>query len=389
MHNNSSASFDKIAALIVAAGRGTRVGSGDTPKQYRLLHGKMVLTQTLLCFQDFPTICVVIHPDDQNLFDQCLQALPKGFPPVQSVIGGATRSLSVAAGLDYLQNSTPKYVLIHDAARPFLKSRTIQNVLDGLENHQACVPCLPITDAVKTRDGTAVDRSSIVKVQTPQGFHFAAIHNAFAKRDAEKDYADDIEIAKEFGLSITMCDGDPMNSKLTFAADFDQNTPMISVTGSGYDVHRICEGKTLWLGGVEIEAGFSLLGHSDADVALHAITDAVLGAIAEGDIGDHFPPSDDQWKNARSDVFLKHAIDLTKQKSAMLDHVDVTIICEQPKIKPHREAIRQTLSDLCKLPLSRISVKATTTEKLGFTGRGEGISASAVVSVRIPQGTPS
>ncbi|MBL4870237.1 MAG: 2-C-methyl-D-erythritol 2,4-cyclodiphosphate synthase, partial [Robiginitomaculum sp.] len=253
-----------------------------------------------------------------------------------------------------------------------------------LKTRKAVAPALPIVDALKTLDGEAVDREKIVRVQTPQGFHYQDILRAYLSIEVTDSYADDIELAKHNGICVKMCQGDETNIKLTYEQDFMQNMPMINISGSGFDVHRICAGKTLFLCGVEIEAGFSLKGHSDADVALHALTDALLGAIAEGDIGDHFPPTNPKWKGVRSDVFLSHAATLLSAKNGILDHVDITIICEQPKISPHKLAMRKHIAKLLDLPLERVSVKATTTEGLGYTGRGEGISATAQVNIRIP-----
>ncbi|PHR93416.1 MAG: bifunctional 2-C-methyl-D-erythritol 4-phosphate cytidylyltransferase/2-C-methyl-D-erythritol 2,4-cyclodiphosphate synthase [Robiginitomaculum sp.] len=372
--------MEKIAVLIVAAGRGNRA-PGDAPKQYRQIAGETVLTKTLKCFAKFPHIMVVIHPDDQDLYEDAVSGLSLN---IQTVHGGATRTNSVKAGLNALSAHAPKYVLIHDAARPFLQDRIIQNVIDGLSTHQACVPALPIVDALKTLDGETVDRDSVMRVQTPQGFRFDDIYKAYQDLPKSVNCADDIEIAKRNGHSIKMCEGDESNIKLTYERDFMQKTDTISVTGSGYDVHQICQGTSLWLCGIEIEAGFSLKGHSDADVGLHALTDAILGAIAAGDIGDHFPPTDPKWKGASSDIFLRHAKELVDAQGGNLDHVDVTLICEKPKIKPHREAMRAKIAEILDMPIRRISVKATTTEGLGFTGRAEGIAASAIVSLRIP-----
>ena len=380
VHNISSHEYNKYAVLIVAAGRGNRA-PGDIPKQYREINGEIVLRKTLKCFSKFANIIVVIHPDDKTLFDAATKGLSQN---IASVHGGNSRTQSVKAGMLALANTAPDFVLIHDAARPFLTQTVIKNVMLSLQTHQATAPSLPIVDAIKTLDGGAVDRNKVVRVQTPQGFDYKAITKAYDNIVATDGFADDIELAKHAGLSINMCTGDEGNIKLTYEHDFIQRTDMINVTGSGFDVHQICTGKTLFLCGVAIDAGFSLKGHSDADVGLHALTDAILGAICEGDIGDHFPPSDDKWKNVNSGIFLKHAVNLLRQKNAILDHVDITLICEQPKIKPHRQAIRENLSSLLGISLSRVSLKATTTEGLGFTGRGEGIAAQAVVSVRIP-----
>lgn len=380
MHNISSPNNAKIAALIVAAGRGHRAGTG-LPKQYRELGGEMVLTRTLKCFAEYAPIVVAIHPDDEELFTQACTSISAD---ITSVSGGATRTASVKAGLEALRAHAPDIVLIHDAARPFLSTETIDNVVQTLTEHPAAVPALPIVDAVKTLDGTPVDRDQLRRVQTPQGFHFEEIMQAYGNISGGADFADDIEVARQAGMSIGFCEGDPKNIKLTFEDDFMATQNMISITGSGYDVHQICAGTSLFLCGVEIEAGFSLKGHSDADVGLHALTDALLGAISAGDIGDHFPPSDAKWKGVNSILFLEHAAKLVRAEDAIIDHVDVTLICEKPKVKPHRGAMRAKIAQTLNLPINRVSVKATTTEGLGFTGRGEGIAASATASIRIP-----
>ncbi|MCF6274961.1 MAG: bifunctional 2-C-methyl-D-erythritol 4-phosphate cytidylyltransferase/2-C-methyl-D-erythritol 2,4-cyclodiphosphate synthase [Robiginitomaculum sp.] len=384
MHNNSSRKNAKIAVLIVAAGRGRRANSGTgsgLPKQYRALDGQMVLTKTLNCFNGFAPIVVAIHPDDEELFAQACDNVDGGIIPVH---GGATRTASVKAGLDALQSHAPDIVLIHDGARPFLSTSVIDNVVQALEDNTAAVPTLPIVDAVKTLDGSSVDRDQLRRVQTPQGFYYADILRAYANLPDGADFADDIEVAQLAGMSIGFCQGDLDNIKLTFADDF-MSKNMISITGSGYDVHQTCEGKSLFLCGIEIEADFSLKGHSDADVGLHALTDALLGTICAGDIGDHFPPTDAKWKGVNSVVFLEHAANLVRKQGGIIDHVDVTLICEQPKIKPHRQAMRTKIAETLNLPIGRVSVKATTTEGLGFTGRGEGIAASATASIRVPE----
>jgi len=388
LHNISSLKNPKIAVLIVAAGRGLRASTGadgGLPKQYRDLGGQMVLTKTLKCFAEFKHIVVAIHKDDRILFEQ---ACENSGGDIKSVTGGKTRTASVKAGLEALRTYAPDIVLIHDAARPYLAIETISNVVTVLKDSSAAVPALPIVDAVKSLDGQPVDREQLRCVQTPQGFHYDKIIAAYAGIADGADFADDIEVARQAGMSIEFCTGDPNNIKLTFEDDFMRTENMISVTGSGYDVHRICPntntGKKLSLCGVQIDAGFSLEGHSDADVGLHALTDALLGTICAGDIGDHFPPSDEKWKGANSTVFLKHATDLVREKNAIIDHVDVTLICEKPKIKPHRAAMRAKIAETLGIPMSRVSVKATTTEGLGFTGRGEGIAATATASIRVP-----
>ncbi len=382
MHNNSSQKSTQIAVIIVAAGRGRRAGAG-LPKQYRDLNGQMVLSRTLKCFAGYDgPIVAAIHRDDRLLFEQACVGIKSD---IQYVIGGKTRTASVKAALAALRPHAPDIVLIHDGARPFLRSQTIEAVLNGLHDHTAVVPALPIVDAVKTLDGTSVNRDDLRRVQTPQGFHFSKIMQAYEKIGNNADFADDIEVAKNAGLSIGFCQGDQENIKLTWEEDFMTVPPMISRVGSGYDVHKICPGSSLFLCGVQIDAGFSLLGHSDADVGLHALTDALLATIAAGDIGDHFPPSDPKWKGENSTVFLRHAAQLIADQGAIIDHVDITLICEQPKIKPHRDEMRARIAEILNIKLANVSVKATTTEGLGSLGRGEGIAAQAIASVRSPR----
>ena len=380
MHNNSSPLNKKIAILIVAAGRGHRAAT-TLPKQYETLNGQMVLTQTLRRFEAYGTIIVAIHPDDEYLFNQAIEGLNGN---IISVIGGATRTASVKAGLKILEAENPDYVLIHDAARPFVSTDIIDGVIERLETHPAAVPVLPIVDALKTKDGDTLDRNKIVRAQTPQGFHYAKILKAYDTLDPERSFADDIEVARHAGLDIGMCAGDEANIKLTYAQDFKQKAAMITITGNGFDVHRICDGNTLHLCGVELDAGFSLKGHSDADVGLHAITDALYGALSAGDIGDHFPPTDAKWRGVNSDIFLAHAKDMVTGRGGIIDHIDVTLICERPKIKPYRQEMRQRIAGILDISINRISVKATTTEGLGYTGRGEGIAAQASATIRLP-----
>jgi 2-C-methyl-D-erythritol 4-phosphate cytidylyltransferase/2-C-methyl-D-erythritol 2,4-cyclodiphosphate synthase len=363
----------KTAVLIVAAGRGERAG-GEIPKQYQKICGEPVLRKTIKCFasrKDIDSIVVAIHPDDLNLFEATIRGLTN---KIDFVIGKNTRTGSVHAGLKALIKSNPDIVLIHDAARPFVSS----NIIDA---------GIPVVDALKTVMGIAVKRDNLFRAQTPQGFHFVKILAAFDALDADESYTDDIEVGRQAGLSIGFCEGSEDNFKLTHPEDFkraERDNTMISVTGTGYDVHKICDGDALWLCGVEIPAGFALEGHSDADVGLHALTDALLGAISAGDIGDHFPPSDPKWKGAASYKFLEHAGNLVIENYGIIDHVDVTLICEAPKVKPHRVAMRTRIAEILNIAVDRVSVKATTTEGLGFTGRGEGIAAQAVANVRVP-----
>ena len=365
----------RIAQILVAAGKGARakgVRGDDLPKQYRLIGGKAVLRRTLEATQADPRITetiVVIAEDDPYISE-----LISDFENIRTVTGGATRTASVKAGLAALTDSPPDLVLIHDGARPFVTLDVIGGVIEGLVKAHAAVPTLPIPDALKSLDGASIDREGLRRVQTPQGFHFDKIWPAFQALEEDASFADDIEVAQAAGLDIAFTEGDANNFKVTYPEDFAKAEAMLTTetyiaTGTGFDVHRYTEGDVMWLCGVPIECGFTLLGHSDADVGLHALTDAILGAIAHGDIGDHFPPSDPKWKGANSDKFLLYAMEQVHARGGQIQHVDVTLICEKPKIKPHREAMRARIAELCALPLTRVSVKATTTEKLGFTGR--------------------
>ena len=375
-----------IAQIIVAAGKGARIG-GDVPKQYRLIGGKAVLRRTIEATLAEPRIAettVVVAEDDPYIAD-----LISDLDNVRAVTGGATRTASVKAGLVALADNPPDLVIIHDGARPFVSPDVIGGVIDMLADLPAVVPALGMVDSCKSWEGDDIDRDQILRVQTPQGFHYEKILKAFNEIEGSDSFTDDIAVAYRGNLSIGFSQGEERNFKVTYPEDFAKAEAMLTTdtyiaTGTGFDVHRFTEGDVMWLCGVPIECGFTLLGHSDADAGLHALTDAILGAIAHGDIGDHFPPSDPKWKGARSDKFLLYAIEKLKECSGELQHVDVTLICEKPKIKPHREAMREKVAELCGLPLTRVSVKATTTEKLGFTGRGEGLAAQAAATVKLP-----
>ena len=379
-----------IAQILVAAGKGERAG-GALPKQYQTIGGKAVLRRTIEAMLSEPRITqtiIVVAKDDPHI-----AALIKDLDNVRTVTGGASRTASVKAGLTALQSNPPDLVLIHDGARPFVTPALIGGVIDALITHPAAVPALPIPDALKSLNGDSVDREQLRRVQTPQGFHYDKIWSAFAALPDGASFADDIEVAYAAGLDIAFTAGDANNFKVTYPEDFakantmlnsDTHTETYIATGTGFDVHRYAKGDILWLCGIPIECGFTLLGHSDADAGLHALTDAILGALAHGDIGDHFPPSDPKWKGASSDKFLIYAIEQIAERGGHLQHVDVTLICEKPKVKPHREAMRAKIAELCRLPLTRVSVKATTTEKLGFTGRGEGLAAQAAATIKLP-----
>jgi len=369
-------------ALIVAAGRGERAGL-DKPKQFALLGGVAVIARAVDAFGEMP-VFVVIGEGQRALLDEALA----GRSVAGVVTGGAERQDSVRLGLEAIGSADR--VLFHDAARAFLPQAVIARLLTALDTHDGAVPVLPIADSVARGDdvlGDAVDRSGLVRVQTPQAFRFDAImtsHRAWRGAPA----TDDAQVARAAGYMVAMVPGDPMLEKLTVADDFAATSRrlMISRSASGFDVHRLEAGEKLWLGGVRIPHDKGLSGHSDADVALHAITDAVLGCIGAGDIGSHFPPSDVQWRGASSDRFLDHAAAMVAARGGIIDFIDLTIICEAPKIGPYRDAMRAKIADILKVPVSSISVKATTTERLGFTGRGEGIAAQAIATVRLPEG---
>lgn len=378
-----------IAALIVAAGRGTRLGSG-IPKQYQPLAGEMVLTRTLRAFAAEPRVrrIVVVHyPDDSGLLAEALAAVPC---PVTTVPGGATRDASVRAGLAALPDDVDA-VLIHDAARPLVRPETIAQVIEALASHDGAAPGLPVLDALWQGDKTVEasrSRCALFRAQTPQGFHLAAIRAAHAAHPGGA--ADDVEVGLAHGLDIAITPGDEDNLKLTRPGDFERaarilGTGMIDIrTGNGFDVHRFGPGDHVMLCGVKIPHGRGLQGHSDADVGLHTVTDAIYGALARGDIGSHFPPSDPQWKGAESHIFLTHAVDLAADMGFSLTHADLTFLCERPRIGPHAPAMRAELARLLRSDPARVSVKATTTERLGFTGREEGIAAMATVTLVKP-----
>ena len=382
----------KNAAIIVAAGRGQRVG-GEIPKQYLSVGGVPILRHTVNVFMENPAIDyiqVIIHPDDRNLYDEAIGELDLPEP----INGGDTRQKSVLNGLEAVSENMPEYVYIHDAARPFLDQITLNNLIEEVENSGAVIPALKVTDTIKymTNDkiDSTLDRNLLYRAQTPQAFRYKAIYMAH-RRFENIDLTDDSAIAEKAGLRVRIIDGSENNFKITTKNDMERAELMTGNSytdvriGYGIDVHAFENGDHVILGGVKIPHDKKLSGHSDADVALHAITDAVLGAMAMGDIGDHFPPSDDKWKGASSDIFLKHATNFVTEQDGVIANIDVTIICEEPKIGPHRELIRDKISEIMDLDIARVSVKATTTEKLGFTGKKEGIMAQAIATVRLPE----
>ncbi len=393
-----------VAAIIVAGGRGSRAirDDGDTPKQYRMLGSTSVIARTLGIFYEHPRInrvLTVIHKDDHEAFSQAVRALQG---PHETAIGGATRQASVLAGLEALADNPPDIVLIHDAARPFVSAATVDAVLDALSVADGAIAARPVTDTIKRQAGrspTIVDtipRRDLWAAQTPQGFVFAPILEAHRRAAAThpEEFTDDAAVAEWAGLAVRLVKGNAENIKLTTRDDMEtvdarlrrrEAEELVDIrVGNGFDVHAFADGDAVTLGGITIAHERRLSGHSDADVGLHALTDAIFGALGEGDIGSHFPPSDPQWKGAASDLFLKAAVDAVAARGGRIGHLDLTLICEAPKIGPHREAMRTRIAEICGIPISRVSVKATTTERLGFTGRREGIAAQATATVRLP-----
>ncbi len=377
----------KTIALIVAAGRGTRAG-GDVPKQYRALGGVTVLRRTidsLLSHPEVDAVQVVIHPDDAGRYAIATSGM-EGILP--SVFGGAERQDSVLKGLEALEQHAPETVLIHDAARPFVSHAVISGVLAALATHKAAFPALPVVDALwkggRGRILAEQPRESLYRAQTPQGFHFDAILSAH--RAAKAPALDDVAVAFAAGYKVAITEGAPENFKLTTPTDFERAAKMLDKhmdirTGNGFDVHKFTDGDHVTLCGIRIAHDQSLAGHSDADVAMHAVTDAIFGALAEGDIGQWFPPSEEEWKGANSAIFLTKAVERAAAREFAISNVDCTIICERPKIGPHALKMRERMALLLGIPADRVSVKATTSEKLGFTGRGEGIAAMATATL--------
>lgn len=386
---------DDVAALIVAAGRGTRAG-GEIPKQWQILNGRPVLLHTVDAFRraGITRIVLVIHHDDAALAQSLLRE------GVTLVTGGDSRDTSVRAGLDALGERPPRHVLIHDGARPLVSPALVARLSDALERGAlAAAPGLAVTDAlwrgVEGRVAEAVPRAGLYRAQTPQAFEFAAIRAAHLRHPGGA--ADDVEVARAAGLDVMIVEGDEDNIKITHPGDFDRAARLLAQretagvthpapfpdirTGNGYDVHRFREGDGVVLCGIRIPFDQALEGHSDADVAMHAVTDAIYGALAEGDIGRHFPPSDPQWKGAASEIFLAHAAALVRKRGFALTHTDVTIVCEAPKIGPHAPRMQAEMARIMGLEPDRVSVKATTSERLGFTGRGEGIAALATATL--------
>ncbi len=373
----------KTAALILAAGRGTRAG-GELPKQWQKLMGRQVISYAIEVFKRHPKIshvALVMNADD------IVAPLTPDIAPDQIITGGETRQASVLAGLEALKDSADA-VLIHDGARPLIAPNVIDRVIDALQTHPGAAPALPVTDALwHGEDGTVAgmqDRAGLFRAQTPQGFHLPEILSAH--RANQTDAADDVAVARAAGLDVTIVTGDESNIKITTRDDFARAAKLMDNKmdvrcGNGFDVHRFGPGDHVWLCGVKLPFDHGLQGHSDADVGMHAVTDAIYGALGAGDIGQHFPPSDPQWKGAASHIFLEHAVSLAERSGYRISNVDCTLICEFPKIGPHQDAMKTALAKIMKLDTNRLSVKATTSERLGFTGRGEGIAAMATATL--------
>lgn len=396
----------RAAVVIVAAGRGERAGNADGPKQYRSIGGRAVIARTLDAFLDHPgvgAIVVAIHPDDDALFEKAVSGLP--LDRVIRVHGGATRQESTRLALAALKSAAPDVVLIHDGVRPFIDADLIDRTLDAIDAQHGALPCMAVSDTLKRMDSAGnvretVPRDGLHAAQTPQGFPFPAILRAHeeAATLGKHDFTDDAAVAEWAGIPVRIVAGSPDNIKLTWVRDMvlaDQRLaggrlvfPDVR-TGNGYDVHSFEAGDHVTLCGVDIPHDMKLSGHSDADVALHALTDALLATCGEGDIGTHFPPSDMQWKGAASHIFVEHAASVVRARGGRIANADITLICEAPRIGPHREAMVDALVKMLGIDRSRVSVKATTNEKLGFIGRKEGISAIATASVVFPGEVPA
>ncbi|NIY98174.1 bifunctional 2-C-methyl-D-erythritol 4-phosphate cytidylyltransferase/2-C-methyl-D-erythritol 2,4-cyclodiphosphate synthase [Salipiger sp. HF18] len=374
------------AAIIVAAGRGTRAG-GELPKQWRDVSGKPVARWTLEAFAHLPRIVMVIHPDDRARAEALCGALP-----VTLVEGATDRAGSVRAGLAALADVPPERVLIHDVARPCVSRGVIDAVEAALATLPGAAPALAVTDALWTGAEDRVtgtrDRGGLYRAQTPQGFRYAEIAAAHAAHPGGA--ADDVEVARAAGLDVAIVPGEERNLKITAPDDFDRAAALLTEgrmdirLGNGYDVHRFGEGDHVVLCGIKVPHGRGLQGHSDADVGMHAVTDALYGAMAEGDIGRHFPPSDPQWKGAASEIFLRHAVELARSKGFTISNIDLTLVCERPKIGPHAAVMTAEMSRIMGMDAERVSIKATTSERLGFTGREEGIAAIATATLVKP-----
>ena len=385
-----------VAVVIVAAGRGTRA-SGDLPKQFRQIGGETMLRRMLSMFVEHAEVALVqpvIHPEDVDLYRSSAAGIDLLLP---QTFGGTTRQASVRAGLEALAPRKPGIVLIHDAARPFASAALVSRAIAAAEQSGAAIPALAVTDTVKTVDAQGLvdktlDRDTLRLVQTPQAFKFETLLAAHKRAQAagREDFTDDAALAEWAGMKVSVFAGEAGNIKITNPEDFaraeaSQFSSLGDVrTGSGIDVHAFGPGDHVIIGGIRIPHDRALTGHSDADVGLHALVDSILGGLADGDIGSHFPPSDEKWRGAASDQFLKFAVERVKARGGRIAHLDLTIVCEAPKIGPHRDAMRASIAALAGIPIGRVAVKATTSEQLGFTGRREGIAAYATATLRLP-----
>jgi 2-C-methyl-D-erythritol 4-phosphate cytidylyltransferase / 2-C-methyl-D-erythritol 2,4-cyclodiphosphate synthase len=396
----------KAIFILLASGKGTRAG-GDVPKQYRIIAEKPVLEfplRTALDHPDIERVLLIVNEKDQSLWQPIID---KYKAKIQIVYGGVTRQISVANALEALAElgaTENTIILVHDAARPFISYALISRAIDSAKIHAASIPVLPVTDTIKKVDEqgiiiTTLSRNDLRNIQTPQAFKFGILLKAHlaAKTTVSQEFTgnanftDDASIVEWAGHKVYSFEGEQSAFKITTKSDFQyagyhilNQKKYATRVATGYDVHAFGDGDHIWLGGLKIPHNRSLIGHSDADPVLHALTDAILGTIGQGDIGSHFPPSDSQWRGAASHIFLKHAVDLLKSQTGRLVHLDSTIVCETPKIGVHREAMRETIATICQVSLNRVSVKATTSERLGFTGRDEGIAAFATVTVELP-----
>lgn len=383
---------DRNVALLVAAGQGSRAG-GDIPKQYRLIGGKPVLAHAVDALAKHPAVDSIVLVVGAGQEGDARAAL-EGRSVIAIVEGADSRRGSVRAGLEHIASiGGAARILVHDAARPFLPGTVIDRLLAALNDAPGAIPALPVADTLVRNEhdsaGDVVDRNGLFRVQTPQAFHFDALLAAHRAWDSAQEATDDAQILRHAGHDVTLVAGDERLEKLTYAEDFLRAEARLGAarsirTGMGYDVHRLAADEELWLCGVRIPHDRGLTGHSDADVAIHALVDALLGALAEGDIGSHFPPSDPQWRGASSSRFLDYAAQRVAKRDGFIEHVDLTLICEAPKIGPHRDAMRARIAEILGLSLDRVSVKATTTERLGFAGRREGIAAQAVATLSLP-----
>jgi 2-C-methyl-D-erythritol 4-phosphate cytidylyltransferase/2-C-methyl-D-erythritol 2,4-cyclodiphosphate synthase len=389
------AKSERTAVVLVAAGRGLRAGAGG-PKQYRSIGGQPVIYRAMEAFSrhaDVSAVQPVVNPDDSAMFTAAVAGL-KHEPPTS---GGATRQASVLAGLEALAKHKPDIVLIHDAARPFVSEGVISRAIEAASRTGAAIPVVPVTDTIKVTGANGdvedtPDRSRLRIAQTPQSFRFDVILEAHrrAAKDGRSDFTDDAAIAEWAGLTVATFEGDVANMKLTTPEDFVREEARLASllgdirTGTGYDVHAFGDGDHVMICGVRVPHSKGFLAHSDGDVGLHALVDAILGALADGDIGSHFPPSDAKWKGASSDQFLKYAIERVAQRGGRVANLEVTLICERPKIGPLRDTMRARIAEISGVDISRVAVKATTSERLGFTGREEGIAATASATIRLP-----